>query len=353
MFRFSEKSFYKSLSRLSAILPLCSLLLLSCATVPGGKRVPRWIDVLPPLSAESVYVSVDVNSSLDLLNTLVESSGAQIADLERVAENLDRVHAQILLSPGKRSRFFLVALGKLTPGKVAFRLNMDPSWQRVVLERFPDSGFTSSHWSYRTYWRREDLGIAAPRRTVLFAAGGDPAGAEILLRRLHNPGTNPLPQQISAEPESSDIFLYIPDPLALAAASVSSSMDTGAQDSGGIPAGQGAAAMLQKLPIRQVWITANHINSGTGSGAAVGQYRLEIAMLLADVENSRSVELLLRLLLTLWMRNNDVPDAVGKLKSMKISTENGVTRVESLILSTAEIAAFIQTMLPESNLGGG
>jgi hypothetical protein len=350
MLRFREKNSRSRLARTPALrllpaLSLCSLLLLSCATVPPPQPSAGWLAVLPPLSPDSLYASVDVASSWNVLKVLAETTGIETEQLERIIGNLDRVHARIRLSPGESPEqapeFSLIALGKFSPGPVVRQLNRDPSWQRVMLEPLPGRGFNSSHWSYRTYWQKGELQIAAPSRGILLVSGGDPAGAEALLRRLHSPQPQPLPPQALGGPQSADIFFYIPDPVALAASrrSVSTTQDPG--------------ALLQNLPIRQGWISAR----GYASDPEVAQeqrggYELEVVFLLAEVESPRSVERLLRLMLTLWLRKFQVGNPVETLKAVTIRADSQSARIESLFLSSGQIAAFIQTLLPE-NLGSG
>jgi len=355
--RFCEKSRRAELSssaagRLVAVLSLGFLLLLSCATVPPSRPVTGWLDVLPPLTPDSIYASVDVPSSWSLLEALAGTTGSETEELERIIGSLDRVHARIRLSPGACPatvpELSLIALGKISPGSVACRLNLDPSWERVMLERLPGRGSfrSSSHWSYRTYWRKGELQIAAPSRGILFAsvgvpAGGDPAGAnpagaEALLRRLHSPEAQPLPAQARGAPETADIFFYIPDPVALA----SSGSASGARDPG---------TLLQNLPIRQGWIKGERHDSPEGEEG----YELEVVFLLAQVESPRSVELLLRLMLTLWLRRVQVEDPVETLKAVTFRTDSESARIESLFLETGEIASFIRTLLPGDLLKGG
>lgn len=327
--------------RLVAVLSLCSLLLLSCATIPPSQPTTGWLAVLPPLTPDSLYASVDVASSWSVLKVLAETTGSETGELERIIGNLDRVHARIRLSrgesPEKVPEFSLIALGKISPGPVARQLNRDPSWERVMLERLSGRDFISSHWSYRTYWRKEELQIAAPSRGILLVSGGDPAGAEDLLRRLHSPRLQPLPVQVRGAPESSDIFFYIPDPVALVASSTSVSTS---QDPG---------ALLQNLPIHQGWVSAQRYTPPEGEEG----YELEVVFLLAEVENPRSVELLLRLMLTLWLRRVQVEDTVETLKSVTISADSESARIESLFLEAGEIASFLQTLLPENLVSGG
>ena len=353
MLRFSEKSRRSELilrfiaaGRLVAVLSACSLLLLSCASVPPSRPTTGWLDVLPPLSSDSIYVSVDVASSWSLLKALAEAGGNETGELERIIGNLNRVHALIRLSPGESPaqapELSLIALGKLSPGSVACQLNLDPSWQRVMLERLPGRGFTSSHWSYRTYWRKEELQIAAPERGVLFLTGGVPAGAEALLRRLHSPQAQPLPAQVRGAQETADMFFFIPDPAALAASSAAA------------PTAQGPGTLFQNLPIRQGWISARRQVSSTGiqTGDPKG-YELEAVFLLDQVDNPRSVEMLLRLMLTLWLRKVRVEDPVEILKAVTFRADSESARIESLFLEAGEIASFVTALLPETRGSGG
>jgi hypothetical protein len=326
MLRFSEKSRRSKIilhgipaGRLVAVLSLCSLFLLSCATFPPLERTTGWLAVLPPLTADSLYMSVDVAKSRGLLEALAEASGGEKGELERIIGKLDRVHACIRLSPGKSPEqvpeFSLIALGKLSPGSVACQLNRDRSWERVMLERLPGRG------SYRTYWRKDGFEIAAPARGIVFVAGGGPAGgdsadggsagAESLLRRLHSPEAQPLPVQARGEPETADIS------------------------------------------IRQGWISARRHESDSGAAQEGREdYELEAVFLLDQVESARSVELLLRLMLTLLLRKVQVEDPVQTLKAVTVSADSESARIESLFLEAGEIASFIKILLPE-NLGSG
>jgi hypothetical protein len=327
--------------RLAALFPLWAVLLISCATVPSSREASRWIGVLLELSSDSAYASVDVASSRALVQILFESAGAETAQLEKIVDSLGRVHAGIRLSAGGEPEFALVALGRLSPTAVAFKLNNDSRWQRVLLEPFPDSGFAGSRWSYRTYWRHLGSGVqlAVPQRGVLLVAGGDAGAAEQLLRRFQLPGPNPLPEPAAEEAERADIFLYLPDPMFLAASSRSVSSSS-----------QDPAVLLQRLPLRHGWVSAQGGQEG---------YELEAVFVLSEVESSRSVELLLRLMLTLWMRKARVQDPVEKLKAVTIRTERGAepqqgaVRIESLALSHEEIASFFRTLLPEGGGSGG
>jgi hypothetical protein len=351
--RFSDKNSRSRLrrsaaGRLIAALSLGSLLLLSCATIPPAERTTGWLDVLPPLTPDSLYASVDVPSSWSLLQALAEAAGSETDELQRLVANLDRVHVRIRLSPGASPdespatvpELSLIALGKFSPGPVARRLNRDPVWQRVMLEQLPGRGFTSSHWSYRTCWRKGEFQIAAPSRGILFLtvgvpADGDPAGAEALLRRLHTPEAQPLPAPLTLEQQTADIFFYLPDPAAL----VSSGSASATRDPGDL---------LKNLPIRQGWVRGERLDFPEGEEG----YELEVVFLLAEVDSPRSVELLLRLILTLWLRRVQVEDPVETLKAVTFRADSESARIESLFLTAGEIASFIRTLLPENLLAG-
>jgi len=310
-----------AMRRLPGLFILLALILASCATLPSSRGASQWIGVLPPASPESVYASINPSSSRGLLETLARTAGAETEQLERITTRIHRVFAQIRFSPGGAPSFSLIALGEVTPTSVALQLNLDPAWQRVLLSKFPGRGFTGSHWSYRTYWRNAASGlqIAAPQRGVLFVAGGAPSTAAGMLQRLQSPGVDPLPPEAAPDLETADIFLYFPDPAGLAASS----------DPGLLP---------YQLPIRQIWISA---------AAEQDSYDLEAVFLLSEVENLRAVELLLRLMLTLWLRKAEVEDPVGKLKTARIRVEQGSARIDSLKLTGLEIASFFQVLVPE------
>jgi hypothetical protein len=160
-----------------------------------------------------------------------------------------------------------------------------------------------------------------------FSAGENSAGVEVLLRRLNSPEAQFLPVQARGLPETAELFLFFPDPAALASVT-------------------DAGARLQNLPIRQGWISAQRQPSPEGRM----DYELAVVFLLAQVESPRSVELLLRLMLTLWLRKIQMADPVETLKAVTFSADAQSARIESLFLESAEIASFLKTLLPE-NLG--
>ena len=361
--RFPEKNGGSELSRilsLRLLLFLCffPLLLLSCATIPTTQPTAGWLAVLPPLTPDSLYASVDVASSWSLLETLAEAGGNGTEQLERIIGKLDRVHARIRFSPEASTgpEFHMIAVGSFPTGPVTRRLNRDPSWQRIVLEPPSGRGNYGSRWSYRTYWRKGEFQIAVPEPGLLLLTGavqaqGEPAGsgpadpdgaagAEALLRLLHAPRAQSLPSEARGVSESADIFFYIPDPAVLALSAASSTRTAQpAQDPG---------ALLQNLPIRQGWISARQLTSPEGEEG----YQLEVVFLLAGVEKPRSVEMLLRLILTLWLRKSQVEDPVQTLKTATFRTDTESARIESLFLKTGEIVSFFETLLPE-DLGAG
>jgi hypothetical protein len=295
---------------------------------------------------------------------MIEGREGDIEQLQlaKISDSISRLQARIRLCPPQPPEFSMVALGKLNPGAVACRLNRDRSWQRVVLQQAAEKESPSPR-SYRTYWQKDNLQIAAPQRSVLFVSGSDPEGAATMLHRLLSPGANPLPAEVFNKSQNTDLFLYFPDPLALAALTSTASASESRE----------AGAMLQKLPIRSMWIGATAIQqlteltgressppagsdgkapspagsdaSGTGAGRQI--YEMEAVFLLSEVDNPRSVELLLRLMLTLWLRNAQMEDVVGKLKSATIRVEQGRASITALVLSAGEIASLLKVLVPE------
>ena len=115
---------------------------------------------------------------------------------------------------------------------------------------------------------------------------------------------------------------------------------------------QDPGALLQNIPIRQGWISARRQSSGRFSGQEVQAgdrqgYELEAVFLLDQVQNPRSVELLLRLMLTLWLRKAQAEDPVETLKATKISVDAGSARIDSFFLEDEQIVLFLQTLLPQ------
>jgi hypothetical protein len=330
--------------RLIVLLSLFSVFLLSCATVPPSAPPAGWLGVLPPLTPDSLYASVDVASSAALLEVFAGPLGSNTAELERVVTKLDRVHARIRPSPRNVSaqipELDLIVVGSMPAGPLVRRLNSDPTWQRVMLDRFPAGDAADSGQSHRTYWQKDSLQIAAPQRGLLLLAGGGTGpdtqrGVEALLWRLQAPQPQRLPPHLTGEAERADIFLYLPSPAVLAA----SVTTVPAQDSG---------ALLQSLPLRQGWVSATRDTSAGG----VEGYRLEVVFLLEEVDSPRSVEMLLRLMLTLWLRKLQVDDPVETLKAAGIRADTQSARIESLFLANDEIAALIATTLPPNLISG-
>jgi hypothetical protein len=374
MLRISGKSRRFGLARRAALrylptLGLVSFLLASCATIPPPGPPSGWLSVLPPLSSDSLYASADVASSWNLFKVLAEATGNDTGTLERIMGKLNRVHACVRLSPDRSPEqgpeLALIALGRFSTGPVARRLNGDPAWERIELEALPGGDSSSSLWPYRTFWRSPEAQIAVPQRGVLFvsagvpavrpadghAAGADSYGVEALLRRFRRPEARALPSQVQAESESADLFFYIPDPAYLALArraspTASAEARSRAQDPG---------TLLQNLPIRQGWISARRQDRGqipgqeTESGDRRG-YDLQAVFLLDRVKNPRSVELLLRLMLTLWLRKIQADDPVEILKAATISADAESARIDSLFLEDEQIVLFLQTLLPTTLL---
>jgi hypothetical protein len=325
--------------RLFLLLFLLSPFLFSCATIPPANPVEGWLAVLPPLERDSLYASVDVASSWSVVQSLGQATGAETEVLGRVVDRVERVHARIRLVPQPSSvrspELSLIAVGSLPAGAVARRLDADPVWDRVMLEPLPGGGYTGTHWSFRTYWQADRLQIAVPRRGLLFLAfgaapGDERAGAAGMLQRLHSPEAQRLPAQAAAAATTADVFIYIPAPAALAS-------------------GGEAGALLQNIPISRGWMDARRYTSPEGTEG----YQLQIVFLLSRAESARSVEMLLRLMVTLWLRKLQVEDPVQILKAVRFSSDSESARIQGLFLETGEIASFLQTLVPEGFDGSG
>ena len=74
--------------------------------------------------------------------------------------------------------------------------------------------------------------------------------------------------------------------------------------------------------------------------------------MLSQQQDSRSLEVLLRLLLTVWMRRAQVSDPVAKLKAVTIRADEGALHIDSLRLKPGELASFLQLLLPQ-DIGAG
>jgi hypothetical protein len=165
-------------------------------------------------------------------------------------------------------------------------------------------------------------------------AGAEPAGAGALLLRLHAPQAQSIPAEAREAADAAELFLYIPDPVMLASAPAQSSS-------------QSPGALMQNLPLRQGWISARGHTSPEGEQG----YEMAAVLLLDPVQNPRSVERLLRLLVTLWLRRIEVADPVAKLQRMAIAVDSESARIDSLFLESGEIASFFASLLVR-NPGG-
>ena len=74
--------------------------------------------------------------------------------------------------------------------------------------------------------------------------------------------------------------------------------------------------------------------------------------MLAEADNPRSVELLLRLMLTLWLRKVQVEDPVKILKQASITADPEAARIDSLYLEEQQIVSFFATLFPGSRSAG-
>jgi hypothetical protein len=104
---------------------------------------------------------------------------------------------------------------------------------------------------------------------------------------------------------------------------------------------------MRNLPIRQGWISAH----GQRSREGVEGYELAAVLLIDPVENPRSLERLLRLMVTLWLRRIQAADPVEKLQRAVITVDSRSARIESLFLESSEISSFFGSLLAR-NPGG-
>ncbi len=327
--------------RLTRLLPLLALAagVSSCATIPPERREAEWLGILPAPSPRAVYASLEITSSGGLLRSLAGIAGLEAIRFEKVLEDTNRVYVRLEYEAPGRPRFSLIALGDFKPTAVALRLNLDNRWERVLLDPAAVGGSKCSCRSLRTYWRNPGAGlaVAAPLRGVVFVStagpGPYPEGVAEMLERRQAPGPTPIPPAAVHGMQAAELFLFLPDPMGLAAAASPGSEVSG-REAPPVP-----ILGMQALPIEQAWLRAE---------AEAGGYRLEVALRLAEAGNPAAVEKLLRLALILWMRRTGIEDPAEQLRALRITVDQGLARIESLRLSEEQLLALLASFLPAS-----
>ena len=113
-------------SRRAAAAALLSLA--GCATAPV-RPAAQWLGVLP--DSATLYVSLDVQRSADVLRSALEQAGPDLREVEPLLERTDRLYAAVETVEGSSPRVSMVALGSYPAGLIRSRLCGSRSWKTV------------------------------------------------------------------------------------------------------------------------------------------------------------------------------------------------------------------------------
>ena len=265
------------------------LLIAGCATAPV-RPSSEWLGVLP--DSATLYVSLDVQRSADVLRSALEQAGPDAQEVEPLLERTDRLYASVEMAEGSPSRISVIALGSYPAGLLRSRLCGSRSWKTVK----------SSAGKYYVSVKN-GLQVGVPGGYAVLASTGS---VETLLARLDAPMAPAMPPDAAEGMDRADLSLYLPEL------------------SGGIGGVPGAAA----LPIREVWLEARR---------AGDHYEVAGTCNTASERDARSLVLLLKLGLVAWMRTQGLADISGRLKNVTVVAEGTQVKLAGLSFAKDEI----------------
>ena len=277
------------------------LLLASCATVPS--RAPSdWMGVLP--EDATMYLSFSVAGSADVIKKALKGAGPDLQDVSTLMDRTSRMVGAVTLARGSSARFDIVALGNYPSGIISMRLRGSREWKETP----------TSHGAY-WQWSRAGLQMGIPNDAILLASNG---GIEKLLQRWGAPVTLTIPPDAAADMQKSDFVLYMPE----------------------LPGNlvESAAQKGMSLPIQEVWMTAVKVKGG---------YELSGTVNTNSEQKARVVALALRLGLVAWMRSQQVPEAVERLKTVTVGPVGLQVRMAGLRVTDQEIVPLFLSFLKD------
>jgi hypothetical protein len=288
-----------------AVFAAAAILLASCATAPV--RSPSgWMGVLP--GDGTMYVSVSVPPSADLVKKILKDAGPDTADVVQLVDMTDRVVLGVRLVPHQQPRVTAVAIGSYPASIIGCRLSGNREWKRITTR-------------VGRYWQSSKTGIqlAIPGRTALLAANGE---LETLLPRYASPVALRIPPEVSLDMENADLVLYLPE----------------------LPGGiaQGSSA---RVPIQEVWLSAAKGEGGYGVAGTANT---------GSEKEAKLVALVLRLALVAWMRSEKLPNTAERLKPVTISADGTQVKMSGLFFTEEEIVPLFLSLLkgPAEPAGG-
>ena len=146
----------------AALLTACCAVLLtlaSCATVPQRPSAV-WLGVLP--ADATMYVSLSVSGSGDLIRKALNASGPGLQDVNTLLGMTKRLVCSVTLAKGTPAGFSVVALGGYPGGLIGMRLSGNKAWTQKT-------GPAGPHWE----WTKPGIQMSIPNNGILLASNGD------------------------------------------------------------------------------------------------------------------------------------------------------------------------------------
>jgi hypothetical protein len=281
------------------------LLVAGCATVPV-RPAAQWLGALPDNA--TLYVSLDVERSVDVLRAALERAGPESREVGPMLERTDRLYAAVeRADPSSPARLSLVALGSYPAGLIRSRLCSSRSWETVKS-------------SAGTYYVSAKAGVqvGVPKGYAVLVSTG---AIETLLARFAAPVAPPLPAEVAEGMERADMVLYLPELP------------------GGLPGAPGGAA----LPIREVWLDVRR---------TADRYDVAGTCNTATERDARSLVLLARLALVAWMRAQNLPDPIERLKTVTVTSEGAQVKLAGLSFAKDELVPVLLSLAGMTAPGG-
>ncbi len=283
---------------INVIILLVIFIITSCATRPPVR--PRtFVDLMGVLPPEStVFFSINIHTSGDLFKDILKAAEIESKEIEKIMSKTHHLYAGVFLSPYMPASISIIAVGRYSKFFVNLPLSLSKEWYRVK--------------SSESYWQhtQDSLQVAYPEKSIILISYDS---IERMLKRLKNPRSYPFPGDIITELEKADILIFFP--------SLPTLMDS---------------SQLKKLPIQRVWIIANR---------AEQNYEVITVFDLRDVEESRILEVLFRLIIIAWMRKADMDNLVERLRGMEITMAEQRVRISGLQFSNDELVEVLETLL--------